>query len=91
MKHLVISVGNTDNKLTQQEWSKFLLDMNAALHVEGKIHFFGGSAVYDEWQNAAWILETDSNLTSVQEMIKLIRKKYRQESAFVMIGDGMFI
>jgi hypothetical protein len=86
--YIVISIGNTDNKLTQQEWSSFVVQMDSALHLEGKIHFFGGSSTWDPWQNAAWILESTSNIKSIQEVVTLIRKRYNQESAFFMIGDG---
>lgn len=89
--YISISIGNTDNRLTQQEWSAFVVEMNACLGVEGKIHFFGASPNYEPWQNAAWILETDSILESVEEVIRMCRKKYRQDSAFILLGEGRFI
>lgn len=88
--YVVISIGNTDNKLTQQEWNKFVIEMDFALNVEGKVHFFGGASNWEAWQNVAWILETTSEPLSIREMVKLVRKKYNQESAFVMVGEGLF-
>ena len=89
--YVTVSIGNSDNKLTQKEWNQFVVEMDAALHVEGKIHFFGASPNYEPWQNVAWILETDSNLISVEEVVRIIRKRNKQDSAFFLHGLADFV
>ena len=44
--YLVVSIGNTDNKLTQQEWSRFVHSVGELLQsYETHRHFFGGMSV----------------------------------------------
>jgi len=91
--YITVSIGNTDNKLTQQEWHDFVDDMNDLMEASGKVHFFGGSPTYAKWQNVAWILEIPEivDIHAVINRIKLIRSMWEQESAFVLIGDGVFL
>lgn len=89
--YLAISIGNTDNKLTQQEWNDFVEEMIDAIGREGKVHFFGGSATYAPWQNVAWIIETDKNWKVLNKSIIKIRRKYKQESVFILQGNEQFI
>lgn len=58
----------------------------------GKVHFFGGSSTFAPWQNCAWIVELKSKDVSViQTRIMDIRAEYKQDSAFVMISEGLFL
>lgn len=64
-----ISIGNTDDKLTQLEWSKFVADTRQVIdyticgtgpeHPWGKVHGAWFSAPSDPWQNACWCVELD--------------------------------
>lgn len=89
--YVAVSVGNTDNKLTQQEWNRFVEDMIDAIGDMGKVHFFGGSSTYAPWQNVAWIVELRENVVSFSARITKIREKYKQDSAFILFGDGDFV
>jgi len=92
VKYITVSIGNTDNRLTQQEWSDFVIEMYAISQKFGKVHFFGGSPNWERWQNAAWIVEPETKTINVfLSAISELRMKWKQESAFVMIADGMFI
>ena len=89
--YLVISIGNTDNKLTQQEWSNFVQEIDKVITEYGKVHFFGGASNWLPWQNVAWIIEVDNHRLSLDRRLEEIRKKYNQDSVFLMVGDGLFI
>lgn len=93
MIHLVISIGNTDNKLTQMEWSNFVVDMEICIEkYNAQKHFFGGASNWEQWQNVAWIVECEQKaINEFLASISDVRKKWKQESAFVIVATGMFI
>jgi hypothetical protein len=92
MKYITVSIGNSDNKLTQVEWSEFVQEVHTAIKNIGKIHFFGGASNWEPWQNAAWIFEIENKFTNIfMAHLADIRKKYNQESAFFMCADGLFV
>lgn len=92
MKYITVSIGNTDNRLSQVEWHEFVTEMDAAIGAKGKIHFFGDSPNWMPWQNVAWIVEIKpENVEGLLANIKDVRAKYLQDSAFVMLADGMFV
>lgn len=94
MKYIVISIGNSDNKLEQTEWSMFVADVQIAVlsFEDVRIHFFGGASNWDAWQNVAWIIQPrQKDINLILAKVAEVREKYRQESAFVMVADGLFI
>lgn len=92
MRYIAVSVGNTDNKLTQQDWNKFVEDVIDAVGTYGKVHFFGGASTWAPWQNVAWIVEVaPKDIDTLGDALTKIRKKYNQESVFIMVSEGMFI
>ena len=93
MKTLCIQIGNSDNKLTQGEWSDFCLDTHKACLKFGKqVHLVGYSASNSQYQNACVIVDVwphkKSNLIS--ELID-IKDAYRQDSIAVLSGETEFI
>lgn len=90
--YLVVSIGNSDDKLTQKEWNRFVEDVIDTLGEAGKVHFFGGASTFAPWQNVAWVVEIEpKNVDAAVNKIIGIRKRYSQDSAFVMIGEGLFV
>jgi hypothetical protein len=89
--YIAVSIGNTDDRLTQQEWNKFVEEVIDVLGDVGKVHFFGGASTWAPWQNVAWIVELREAPIAVMSRISDIREKYGQDSAFVLFGDGQFI
>jgi hypothetical protein len=81
MKTVTIQIGNTDNKLTQQEWAEFVSQVKKVLEYS-TIHFFGGSPNWEAWQNAAWVFscENEHRLGLIKENLVNIRKNFNQES-----------
>jgi len=90
--YIVISIGNSDDRLAQKEWNRFVEDVIEAVSMAGKVRFFGGASTFAPWQNVAWIAEVQpKDMDSLTVSIQRIRERYKQDSAFVMIGDGHFI
>jgi len=91
--YATVSIGNTDNRLTQQEWHAFVDDVNGVLKHYGKIHFFGGASNWEMWQNVAWIVECSyaADISNFSVALDAIRKQYRQDSIFVLQGSAKFI
>lgn len=83
---IVVSIGNTDNKLTQAEWSEFVGGVNKVVSMFAKnVHFFGGSANWMPWQNVAWIFDCeDEKVFVLKESLTFWRMKYNQDSACYM-------
>lgn len=95
MKNITISIGNSDNKLTQAEWSAFVRRIDNIIHVERtkyQVHFRGFSCGDEPWQNATWVVATEDWDTSM-----LIRQlanaahEFKQDSIFFLMGEGEFI
>ena len=95
MKTMTVQIGNTDDKLTQVEWSKFVMEVDDLLlpdNYKGTLvrHFFGASPNYMFWQNACWVVVT-SETEYVMNQLTSIRKKYKQDSVAVTIGETIFV
>jgi hypothetical protein len=93
MKTITVQIGNTDNKLTQKEWSEFVCEISSAIHIFVKeVHFGGGSASWEEWQNYAWVfIVTNDRVKMIKDKIKAIREFYRQDSVAWTEGETLFI
>lgn len=79
---IYLGIGNSDNKLTQQEWAEFLRELYDLLHrFPHKIHGWWYSGPAEPWQNAevGFDLPRSQHADFRAELVAL-RKKYRQES-----------
>ena len=93
MKDIIIAIGNSDNKLTQIEWSNYVKDVNHSIdRFCDERHFFGGSSNWERWQNVAWIVTCDEGmLPYLKERLTKVRQTYRQDSVAMTVGDTEFI
>lgn len=93
MKTVTIQIGNSDDKLTQKEWSEFVKCIGFCVVTLGKhTHFFGGSATFQEWQNVCWVFEIEEKkLEALKAKITETRKEYKQDSVAFGIVDTEFI
>lgn len=93
MKYVSIQIGNSDGKLSQVEWSEFVLEMQKAIERHAsQIHFFGGSVNWAKWQNACWVLEVgESEILRLRNVIAKTRDHYNQDSACWLEGKAEFI
>jgi hypothetical protein len=90
MTDLVFQIGNSDNKLTQQDWSDFCKEVLALCDWFGHVHFSGGSATDSRWQNYCVCVSTDA-ATGLKNKVRECRNKYRQDSVAVLEGQTEFI
>jgi hypothetical protein len=79
-----ISIGNSDDKLTQAEWSAFYRHTRQA--IEGYSQVIHGSWVSrteDPWQNACWCFEPiadHSARAGLKRVLAQIAADYRQDT-----------
>jgi len=93
MKTVTIQIGNTDDKLSQVEWSTFIQVVNSHIHVyASRIHFNGYSDPAEPWQNACWVIEIgDSSIIRLKTDLANSRGKFRQDSIAWTEGETKFI
>jgi len=91
----VFQIGNTDNKLTQQEWSLFCDEfMRLVTTYSEAVHFCGGPSTWSTYQNlcmVSTIRVTKEDIEEFNNCLIELRKKYRQDSIAVTSGITTFI
>jgi hypothetical protein len=77
-----ISIGNSDDKLTQAEWSSFHNGTEGAiLSLADKVHGRWLSVPSDPWQNACWCVEVESlKVARLKQSMRNAAALYRQDS-----------
>lgn len=91
MKTITLQIGNSDDKLSQRDWSYFVNEIDHYLNVTMSryitIHFSGSSHSYAPWQNFCWVFQKLNDeieqyvLDNIKSQIVIFAKeKYRQDS-----------
>jgi hypothetical protein len=76
-----ITIGNSDDKLRQQEWAQYCQRVDKALRGEGWTrHGYWHSAPDSPWQNAIWCIEADEEPPGLKEKLRTAAGQYRQDS-----------
>ena len=96
MKTITIQIGNSDDKLTQREWSNYVREMgDRVARYGGQIHFSGSSSPCAPWQNCCWVLEVARDATTSVETLRAqvasVGKLFRQESVAFTVGETEFV
>lgn len=93
MTTITVQIGNSDDKLTQKEWSDFVAETGKALITRtGLIHFHSCSHGGAQWQNAAWVATISSSpLGYLRGDLAALAKKFRQDSIALTVGDTEFL
>ena len=99
MKTLTIQIGNTDNRLTQQEWADYVREISQFLQgTTSSVHFSGGSPAEAPWQNYCWVCGLEELIWHLEHHDEVllttlsgIGKKYNQDSVAVTIGETQFV
>jgi ribonuclease HI len=88
-----VLIGNSDNKLTQQEWCAFRRVVNDMVTLyANKMYFAGGPPNWEAWQNAAWVFETEpAKAEACREMLLEVRKRFNQDSIAWVQGETEFV
>ena len=90
-KTFTVQIGNSDNKLTQKEWSDYVHELSKSLeYIGATIHFAGGSVNWSPWQNYCVVFCIENNITerfaTFLNFMEPMKKKYRQDSIAVTEG-----
>jgi hypothetical protein len=93
VKTIVVSVGNSDNKLIQEEWSRFVHDIDSLIRVHAKqVHFFGGAPNWMPWQNTAWMFDCeDIYVKHLKEVLAATGREYNQDAVAYLEGETQFL
>lgn len=79
-----ISIGNSDDKLSQREWSNFYHDVDADMNTAGygsRVHGVWQSGSAAPYQNACWCIELRSDdVPDLKSRLAVAAKYYRQNS-----------
>lgn len=91
---ITLQIGNSDDKLTQAEWHRYVEAVRELL--EGRpgvaVHFFGAPPTWTPWQNAAWVFAAEPDaLPALREALAEIRARYLQDSVAWTEGATEFI
>lgn len=72
-----ISIGNSDDKLTQKGWSNFVADVDDDVEAAGHVHGRWFSAPDVEWQSACWCVDIDerNRFTGYDVGVRQLRDK----------------
>ncbi len=81
--NVYIGIGNTDNKLTQQEWAAFIEDVEIVL-TGLPMHGAWFSRPDAPWQNACWLVDlsekTPGYATDLKVVMGHLAARYNQDS-----------
>lgn len=88
-----VQIGNSDNKLTQQEWSEYWASVDGELSdLEVEPHFSAGSHSWAPWQNYCWVVAIEeSNVPVLINRLRSVRERFKQDSVAVTVGATEFI
>jgi hypothetical protein len=93
-----ISIGNSDDKLTQAEWSDFVGQTDAAVREYAHVHGAWHSAPDSRWQNACWCVEVSTTFKvgpaerGLRATLARLAGRYRQDSiALALVASTEFI
>lgn len=97
MKTVTVQIGNTDNKLTQQEWAHFVDEVGRAIifhtsDIKDAIRFCAPSIGWSSWQNACWVFSCSTGgMISLADRLTAIRARYKQDFLAWTEGKTEFI
>lgn len=89
-----ISIGNSDDKLTQIEWAQYIDEMRALVVSGGHTHGAWFSVPDSPYQNACWCIEfaTAADAADARRAAIEIRARYRQDSvSWAVVTEAEFI
>jgi hypothetical protein len=97
---IIVAIGNSDNRLTQAEWSAFWHECNALVHGATT---YAGTRLYGTWlspanapfQNAGWSLAFEIDMLplsrELQRSLRDVLRTYRQDSMAWTVGETQLI
>jgi hypothetical protein len=84
-----ITIGNSDDKLSQAEWSAFISDVRHAIaNWGGRVWFEGFAPPDSRFQNACFSASFDhDHIGGLRMNLKQVRELYRQDSMAFAVVD----
>jgi hypothetical protein len=90
-----VSIGNSDDKLTQADWSDFYWGVDEKIRATTtKIHGAWQSVTSARWQNACWCIDVELPATRayLKQQLKTLGNKYHQDSiAWAEVPETEFL
>lgn len=89
--YCTVTIGNSDDKLTQKQWSKFLADITFLVQeVAEEVWFTGYSTPVAPWQNMLTSFQMNvQRVPYVSKQLSILARKYKQDYiAFVASPVG---
>jgi len=91
MKTICVQIGNSDDKLSQSEWSTFVQHVDSAIRrFAVEVYFFGGAANWMPWQNVAWVFSCEDT-QALKDVLYIERVGFKQDSIAWLEGETQFI
>ena len=73
-----ITIGNSDDKLTQNRWSHYVVAVDLAVRdavsAGAIVHFHGFSPPSAPWQNAMWVVELPADVLVGEHLRSCLRR-----------------
>ncbi len=93
MTTVTILIGNSDDKLTQKQWSDFWSRVDAMIgSVAEDVHFKGASYGAAQWQNACWVIViNEEEFRWLTRELKAVRTAFQQDSVAIVVGETKFV
>lgn len=94
MNTIVIQIGNSDDKLSQREWSEFICTVHRLLTARRVIiHFSGGTHAGSPFQNYCWVCDAPepAQVAAITEALRSLAARHRQDSIALTIGTTQFV
>lgn len=84
----VITIGNSDDKLSQRRWSNFWHEVDSALRTWAKeVHGSFVSESNSPWQNASWVVDLDEEQTAeLVSALGVMARDFEQDSIALTLG-----
>ncbi len=84
-----VSIGNSDDKLTQKEWMMFIRAVREQLRERWDFHGEWFSAPDSEWQNANWCVELNDVFPErvMRELLRNLASSFGQDSIALVVAE----
>jgi hypothetical protein len=88
---IIVQWGNSDDKLTQKEWSEFC-SVLAQMANNMPTHFFGFSSPVASWQNGCWVFaSTMPEVRDIKFTLANLATRFKQDTIALTIGITEFV
>lgn len=88
-----VSIGNSDDKLTQAQWAHFAAAIQARVSIAAsKVHAYWTSSAVSPWQNACICADIpDAKVAELKQELAYIGRQYGQDSVAWAVAETEFL